>query len=62
MLNTKYNTAYSYAYNHGGFVDCKYNEHIDCINGAECKSCGWNPKVAKKRKSQLFKRKVGQNE
>lgn len=62
MLKTKYTTAYLYASNHGGFIDCKHNCWVDCVKGAECKNCGWNPEVSEKRKSQLFNRKVDGDE
>ena len=57
MLKTKYNVAYVYAYTHGGFVDCKHNEWINCVKGAKCKNCGWNPVVTNRRKSRLLRRK-----
>lgn len=53
MLKTKYHTAYQYACNHGGFIACKHNRHINCFEGADCKSCGWNPVVETKRKAML---------
>ena len=53
MLKTKYHTAYIYAFNHGGFIDCKHNRYINCVTGADCKKCGWNPTIERKRKTKL---------
>ena len=53
MLETKYHAVYQNAYNHGGFVDCKHNRRINCVSGADCNKCGWNPAVTEKRKERL---------
>lgn len=53
MLENKYHARYQKAYNHGGFVVCKHNEHVNCVGGADCEKCGWNPAVINKRKERL---------
>lgn len=55
MLKTKFNTTYQHAFNHGGFDTCKHNRYVNCFSDADCKNCGWNPKVDAKRKENLRK-------
>lgn len=37
------------------FIPCKFNEGVMC-DRMKCKSCGWNPDVAKRRKDELYER------
>ena len=53
MLENKYHARYQNAYNHGGFINCKYNRHVNCQAGADCTNCGWNPVEEGKRKAKL---------
>ena len=34
---------------------CRYNANIACSDWKDCKKCGWNPAVAKKRSEQIRK-------
>ncbi len=34
-------------------MNCNYRKHIDCQDGKDCSTCGWNPKVEQKRKNRI---------
>lgn len=36
--------------------NCKYKLYIECFDQKNCKKCGWNPEVEKKRKAKLKKK------
>ena len=39
-------------------LTCPHNEGIGCYqNEMHCKTCGWNPKVAKERLSNYYEQK-----
>lgn len=42
----------------GRVFKCKYNQEVYC-SAEKCGSCGWNPKVAKKRTEILMSRMEG---
>ena len=42
-------------------VECRHNGFVDCVNRSECKSCGWNPEVARDR-LEKYRRKLEKGE
>lgn len=48
----RFTKNYQQAYKNG-CITCKHCDYINCTVEAECRQCGWNPKVTALRKRKL---------